>query len=389
MKKLTEPLVRIAGYLAALGLSGVFALYMSASVGWTFFYILIIAVIFSLIVELMAFSAYRSGKITAEISFSSTLVYKKEQLILHVDIHNKSIVPLANISARLSDETAAICGHAEYLTSASAKSAGSLDIELKPDMWGSLDIGAVDFCVWDFLHIFGFHFKAENTGQKVYVFPDLIEIEKDCPFIRSAADSLRFSDSEDTTETDSFNMFGGMAGYSHKEYEEGDPIKRINWKLSSKKNELYVRLDDEIEASSQTIVIDSGGEERRACERAVEGALAVALAMLRLGLRSNVIFRTENGFEEHEVKDEGGLDELRTQLAFYEFAEPLHTPRLPVSLLAEKQINSNIMLFSPCVDEIIEKEAEEAELYGIFFTAVTSDAPANSSMKIIDDSFLN
>ena len=45
-------------------------------------------------------------------------------------------------------------------------------------------------------------------------------------------------------------------GYEHREYVEGDPLKRVNWKLSSKKNKLMVRLDEAASSVQPLIVLD-------------------------------------------------------------------------------------------------------------------------------------
>ncbi|MGN0552135.1 MAG: DUF58 domain-containing protein [Oscillospiraceae bacterium] len=391
-------IVRCFGYIFALGLSVFFALYMSASTGWTFFYILAAALIFSLIVELLTFITYKKGKIKIEMSFGSTLVYKNEELKLHIKVTNDSRLPVSNIGIKLAAVDGAEYGSDEFSAAVAPKSSTSFDVAIKPIIWGALSIGEAQAFVSDFMHITSFMLKPIQSGDKVYVFPDIPEISPDCPFIRSAADAIRFSDeSEDTKENDSFTMFGGMPGFTHREYNEGDPIKRINWKLSSKKDSYYVRLDDEIEAMQQTIVIDRIGTERRLCERSVEGTLGVCSALLKLGFESEVWFMTENGFEPHNVTDEADLAELRTALAYYEFSSHDVTPntstqRIPAKELCEAEKTGSVMLFTPCADALLAAEAEAAEAFGINITAISSAAfseSALSGLKIISDDFIN
>lgn len=383
--------VRCFGYIIALGLSLIFALFMSASTGWMFFYILTAALIFSLIVQLLTYISYKKGLIRIEMSFGSTLVYKNEQLKLHINIINNSFFPISNIGIKLAETEGMICDPSEFSAAVNAKGSTSFDAVIKPTMWGAMHIGETVMTVSDFMNIVSFRVKPSRSAEKVYVFPDIPEISPDCPFIRSAADAIRFSDeSEDTKENDGYSMFGGMPGFTHREYAEGDPIKRINWKLSSKKDAYYVRLDDEIEAIQQTVVIDSGGTDRRLCERSVEGALGVCSAMLKLGFESSVWFRTEDGFEPHEVNDEAELSELRTALARYEFSSPEKTPRLPVKELCDAEKTGSAMLFTPGADALLKAEMDHAENYGLKFTAIAHDIPTdiNSSDFIADDFFV-
>lgn len=383
-------IVRCFGYVIALGFSLVFALYMSAPTGWTFFYVLAAAPVFSLIVQLMTFISYKKGLIRAEMSFDSTLVYKNEELKLHIRLTNDSLLPISNIKIMLAETDGAVYDSSEFSAAVSAKGSTSFDAVIKPAMWGALHIGEAKITISDFMNFISFGVKPIPSSEKVYVFPDIPEISPDCPFIRSAADAMRFSDeSEDTKENDSYSMFGGMPGFTHREYAEGDPIKRINWKLSSKKDAYYVRLDDEIEAMQQTVVIDSGGTDRRLCERSVEGSLGVCSALLKLGFESSVWFRTKNGFEPHEVNDESGLSELRTALARYEFSSPEKAPRLPVKELCDAEKIGAAMLFTPCADALLKAEMDHAENYGLKFTAIAHDIPANiNGAEFIADDFI-
>lgn len=385
-------IVRIIGYIFALGLSVLFALFMSAPTGWTFFYILTAALVFSFVVQLLTFISFKRGHIRAEMSFSSTLVSKNEELKLHIKLVNDSLLPISNIKIKLSEIYGAVSDSNEFSAAVNAKGSTTFDAVIKPSMWGVLRFGEAKILISDFMNITSFDIGPFPECEKVYVFPDIPEIRPDCPFIRSAADAMRFSDeSEDTKEDDSCGLFGGMPGFTHREYTEGDPIKRINWKLSSKKDAYFVRLDDEIEAFRQTIVIDRGGLDRKLCERSVEGALGVCSALLKLGFESSVWFRTPNGFEPHNVSDESELYELRTALAHYEFSSPQKTPRLPVKELSDADNNGGIMLFTPYADTLLLSEISSASEYGLNFSAITHELPEGLSFDgtdFINDDFI-
>lgn len=385
--KLFSLMVRFIGYIIALGLSLLFALFLSSATGWTFFYMLSAALVFSLIVQLMTYISCKKGKITVELSFAQTLVYKREPLILHIKVVNKSFLPLSNIHIAFPKADGIEYSSDEVFAAVSAGQTSSFDVTVTPHIWGVLDIGKVNVGISDFMQLTEFFVNVGKRSEKVYVFPDIPEISADCPFVRAAADDIRFSDDcEDTRENDGVNFFGGNAGFTHREYVEGDPIKRINWKLSSKKDVYYVRLDDEVEAMRQIIVIDRSGNDRRLCERAVEGTLGVVFALLKLGCEVEIWFYTENGFAPFNVSDEGGLSELRTALAYYEFSEKNAKPRLPLDKLCEKERKGNIMLFSPLPDKLLAAELSEAEEYGLKFTVVSHNA--FPEFDVVDDDFI-
>lgn len=384
-KKIFSIMVRFIGYIIALGLSLMFALFLSSNTGWTFFYMLSAALIFSLIVQLMTYISYKNGKIKVEMSFAQTLVYKLEPLVLHITVINKSFLPLSNIHIILPKADGIEYSSDEIFAAASVGQTASFDVTLTANIWGALNIGDARVKISDFMQLMDFSVNVCKNNKKVYVFPDIPEISADCPFIRAAADNIRFSDDcEDTRENDGMNFFGSNAGFTHREYVEGDPIKRINWKLSSKKDIYYVRLDDEVEAVRQTIVIDRCGNDRRLCERAVEGTLGVVFALLKLGCEAEVWFYTENSFDSFNVSDEGELSELRTALAYYEFSNEKVDQRIPTDKLCELERKGNVMLFTPLPNKELAAELSEAEQYSLKYTAITHNVFPEFDV-IIDD----
>ena len=240
--RLLARIVAFLGYVLAMALCVFFALYMSAPAGWTFFYTLAAAPLFSLI--LLAVTFFTSPlEITA--SSDSSMVYKNEEFSYKIRIRNKGIIPVPAIliKTNIPDEDGKII-------SASVYTKGQTEISLgcRAVRWGPMKLEITEIRLSDFLNLISLPIYR-NDGRytsSVRVFPDIPDVPCDSPLIRSAAENIRFNDDcEDTKESDSFGFTGGMPGYTHREYVEGDPIRRINWKLSSKKDNYMVRLDDE------------------------------------------------------------------------------------------------------------------------------------------------
>ena len=322
IKKIMAAAARILGYIAALGISVLFALYLNAPAGWTLFYVLAAAPVFSLLVT---FITYKCGFVLVSADISGNMVYKGESVKLKITAENRSILPVPALIVRLrpcSGFTAD--GKGVYVVSVSPRSETVLEVNFKAKMWGREYLGADSITLCDFLKIAEFPVYVErglnSYACEVKVFPNIPDIPSDTPLVKSAAESIRFSDdSEDTKESDKNNLSGGMPGYTHREYVEGDPIRRINWKLSSKRDVYMVRLDDEIEAMQQVIVLDSVGSEHYLDERIVEGMLAVVFSLFRLGFESTVWINTKNGFVSRDISDYGDVTALQSALADYDF----------------------------------------------------------------------
>lgn len=376
MKKENPVIKRISsvlGYLLAMALCVFFALYMSAPAGWTIFYVLAAAPLFSLI--LLAVIKFTDCiEITA--STDSVMVYKNEEFRYKIRIRNKGIIPVPALVIRMKTCEGIRCENGMKPLSVTIYTKGTAEIEIKysASMWGSAPIGIESVHISDFLDLISlpmFKDKNEEFTSVIKVFPDIPDIPSDSPLIKTVAETIRFSDDcEDTKESDSFSFSGGMPGYTHREYVEGDPIKRINWKLSSKREHYMVRLDDEIETMQQVIVLDSRFGGRAENERAVEGTLSIVFSLFRMGFDSLVFYNTPHGFTCTEISEIGDVSALQTAFADYSF---LHSPpqRLPVDELTQKKL-SGIIFCTPCADKDILNDIASAAEYGINVTPVTA-----------------
>jgi hypothetical protein len=99
-------------------------------------------------------------------------------------------------------------------------------------------------------------------------------------------------------------------GYEHREYEHGDPLKRINWKLSSKKAKLMVRLDEAAASVQPFLVLDLFRRSHIPTENAVRGeeqllrsAFGLLNLLVRQGIACNFVYRSADGTSVTESVD--------------------------------------------------------------------------------------
>lgn len=372
-------IIKILTYLIAISLCVAFALFLSASVGWTFVYILVLAPIFSFIITLIL---SRGNRLSLTADVDRTMLYKGETAVLKITAANKSIFPVPAIKITLASpqgiEAAESCS--SYVISIPPRSEATVEVKYKARVWGTSSIGAGSAFLHDFMGFFKFRLPCENNMCEIKVFPDIPEIAGDAPLLRSAAENARFADdSEETRESDGITKFGGMPGYTHREYVEGDPVRRINWKLSSKRDKYMVRLDDEIESIQQNIVLDCcGGNDIYENERAVEGMLAAALGLLKCGFESTVYCRFENGYDAFSISEPADVSALQTRLAEYKFItaiswEQIKT-RLPISEISPDGSAKGIMLYTSLFDSKLSAEISAAEEQGITVAVVSADS---------------
>lgn len=361
---------KILLYLTAIGFGLLFALYMSAPVGWTFVYVLVCAPIFSFLVT---FVIKKIKCVTIRADVSRSMLYKRENTVLRIYLKNKSLLPVPAVKIRLlSTKNLLTEDGLNYIVSIPPRTERVIEVKYSAKVWGVCGVGAEKAVLYDFMGFFRFAMPCTGASCEIKVFPDVPEIPGDAPLLRSAAEAAKFADdNEETKESDGSVRFGGMPGYTHKEYEDGDPVRRINWKLSSKRDKYMVRLDDEVESIQQTIVLDAcGGDDPLLNERAVEGMLAAALGLTKCGFETTVYCRFNGIFTEFELADPADISALQTKMADYRFAEPSYKGgRLPADMIVGK----GILFYTSLFDRKLSTEISSAEGQGITAVVITSD----------------
>lgn len=166
----------------------------------------------------------------------------------------------------------------------------------------------------DFLGLLQFRVPVEQITQ-VAVLPRIIEY--DGPEVKP---NMLPSEEEEAEEGVTV-MNGGMPGYEHREYVPGDSPRRVNYKLSAKRQKLMVRLDESNGYATTNLYI-TGNAMPVCCDK------AFALAS-RLIIRGGTVKITHKG-EERTAATPETLDRMREWLAFREFAEtPDGVPETP------------------------------------------------------------
>ncbi len=172
----------------------------------------------------------------------------------------------------------------------------SVDIELLPEVCGCAQIRAGKLRITDYLGIFRFKLPVTDLSCSVSVMPELRDISDSSELLRSIYSTL--PDNDDDSETTPVYGKTAFPGYEYRAYVPGDSLKRINWKLSSKKNELYVRMDEASGMTLPDIILDTapyGADFTKRSglywlEQVTEGALAVLGMCVKNGIECRFIY---------------------------------------------------------------------------------------------------
>ena len=361
----------IISYILALSLTVVFALFLNARVGWFMLIALILAPLLSVLFSLITKKTLKYTYEMEEVKLS-----KGDFCELKVKLHNKSIFPTTFIEVVVQNGDGVFCEDEGIVTVLMPFTSKEITLKFKGEICGKSYVGIKEIKISDYLGIFNLHVNGDNElVRKICVIPEINKVSpKDDRILKIMQESMNSDDGEDTKES-VFNNFSGFPGYDKREYVPGDPIKRINWKQSMKRNKLLVRLDDEINSNSVNIVLDGyfnkkevpeDGSAPIIAQYAVENALGIINTLVACDYSVHFYVKMEDGFVQYDIEDEKDVEALRVEMSEFGFSFTQEN-RIPEALLNDddgfvlvtpnrsNQINlrQNISVFS-AFDEIEE-----------------------------------
>ncbi len=175
-----------------------------------------------------------------------------------------------------------------------------LELSLEGDLCGTGTLTLSEGKISDFLRMFRFSYKQEVKG-KTLLLPEIPQLKVSNELFRTVSDEVMTADEEcDVTPTYSASS---TAGYEHRDYVPGDSLKRINWKLSTKKHRLMVRMDEPVALAKLSVVLDFHRPENPPApkilytleQQLTETALGLLMLCMKQGFPCVLHFQDENG----------------------------------------------------------------------------------------------
>jgi hypothetical protein len=370
-------LTNVFNYLVSIALVLVFALFLSGRIGWFLVLVLVLAPLVS-----VAVTAVLCRFVRVEGDVQAYTVNKGDSIGLPFRVINRSVLPLPPVVLEIADSPYAVCSDRSVAVSVMPRGCESFEVRFNAAIAGKGHIGIGSIKIRDYLGIVCFKLKKislDGLCTEAYIIPDVADIPPDSDIISSAVDMASHAvDSEDTTEMGR-HSFGGFPGYDSREYVPGDPLKRINWKLSARRNTLLIRLDDEALASPVAVVLDSAPvtaaksetEALLLAQRAVEVSLGIARSLSLSGCIVNYFAKFENGWERYTVNSEGDIADISLALASYSFGTDEDNERIPFDYIAGDK-GAALVLCTPCgrdETEVLEAACRERGISAVFYSA--------------------
>jgi len=212
-----------------------------------------------------------------------------EDVCCHLKMINAVSLPVPYIRVHSAAEA---YGHKEYKGSFFSMSASENyweTVRLHFPSRGIYPLGRITVTVWDLFRIVRYQ-TSIDTGLTVKVYPRLHAIRGLFP---GASDIYRDTYASHGQNENQYTM------RDIRGYREGDSLKRVHWKVSAKRGELFVKNYEKVTGTETALFIDMHednydyGEEAE--ERIIDTALSLVRDMVRRHVETHVYINAEHG----------------------------------------------------------------------------------------------
>ena len=219
------------------------------------------------VVSRFAFHLYFDGK--------REVLRKGDDLFIRIPVSNRFIFPFSSAVIEATMPTAEDNRSACMVFSLAPLQRRLLKLSVPAKYRGEFDFTLDRVVFWDIFRLFRIT-KKLNYSKKVLVVPRLFDVE---------GGQTDFSSAEDDTRFTAVNAASGERSFVRK-YTDGDDIRRIHWKLSSKQEDYMVWQTTKGQASEISVLCDltEAGADR--ADAVLEAGLAVCLYDLKCGKSS-------------------------------------------------------------------------------------------------------
>jgi len=207
-------------------------------------------------------------------------------------------------------------------------------------------IGIDCIYIYDFMGIFRIKFRV-SEHQKILVYPLIRELT----MVRFRKTVYEEAESIHSLERESASVFSDI-----RQYQSGDSIRNIHWKLSAKKNELMTKEFEGSTSSKTTMMLNVDGlpfsyEENIVIQDyIIEGAVAIVKYLLDNNAYVNMIsYKTKL----NQVTGTGkvGFGAFYDYLAKMMFSQHSFNKNLLEGYYHQFEAQSQMMIFTPFISE--------------------------------------
>lgn len=288
-------------YILILILTFIFTYVFDVKETYLFFYM----ILFMPVVDYLLFF-YLKSKVSIKLSVDYEYIEKNKNFYVNIAINNKSIIPITMIKYSIIFLGAINKDKIEEITSIGSKEFVIKDIEVNSIHIG---LGRVEFEEIEICSLFNLYRKKLDytvENNEIRILPNIVEL--------IGVEKLIEEEFNEQNEEDNvYSINRGEIGCEYKEYQPGDPLNRVNWKLSSKRNNLIVRKDTVYSMCSKEIIVDLYLEnnDNFLFDRIIESSIGMAYKIFYEGYDVSIVYKYKGKWMRNKIKNEDDIIKLQ------------------------------------------------------------------------------
>ena len=310
----------------------VFTFYLDGDIGvvvWSFF------ILAPLLSVLLSYHASRKLKISLD---APDYLAKGREFSVNLVAETTSELPVPFLKCVLQSSANVIQQDARAIQSTMMPK-GTLEIpdRMTAKYAGAAEISIKETGISDYLGLFHFRIPGLPDAVRIGVIPDIPEITSAGMMLHAVSDVILTQDDEEEESSASFSA-KSMPGYVHREYVAGDNLRRINWKMSAKRQKLMVRMDEAASTTQPSLILDlhpeNQEEDLKRREIMMEGALGFLILLVRQGIPCTIRFASSGNWKCLTLEQEDDVRNAAVELAVADFVNDSH--RIDLTAMQEK-----------------------------------------------------
>ncbi len=207
----------------------------------TMFYrqpLLIVLLLLMLLLPIISIAATRYAYTHLQLDFAlpAGQIQLPHELKVKISIENPTLIPLLNCELHFHYENLYLPGTPEQVMvlPAEAKQKNLYELPFQTGAAGMFSFEATNLYVTDFLHFYSFSLPCHWKGQI-----PILPMEMELPEIRLTKAAIEAEDSQPSPDGELTNDLLQL-----REYQPGDRMKDIHWKMTAKTDDLMVKEYD-------------------------------------------------------------------------------------------------------------------------------------------------
>ena len=249
---------------------------------------------------------------------------------------------------------------------------------------GLAEIKIKKLAIFDYLGLVEFKYGhiPDDYIIKIGVIPEIPELTNANMMLHAVSDVILTQDDDEEESSASFSA-QSMLGYVHREYVAGDSLRRVNWKMSAKRQKLMVRMEEAATTIRPTVILDiqpeTQEEKLKHREIMIEGALGFLVLLVKQGIPCSLRFTTGKQWKYFILENEDDVRNICVEIATADFVNDNH--RIDSNAFYEKA--GAYLIYTANPDEALALELESLHEKG-YICAICPTGTQNSALMGMD-----